>query len=114
MVPRASPAGDRVGCVTDRSGIPRLELAAVAGTNVAAVLSGAGEEIVSVAWSPDGWPAYLVSFGGSICAELHVVRPDGTGHRVIAEDPRATVLAGAGPPGAAGPRCTERSAAPSR
>jgi len=36
-----------------------------------------------------------VSPGGSICAELHVVRPDGTGHRVLAgEYPRATVFAG--------------------
>ena len=41
-----------------------------------AVLSGPAEEVVSVAWSPDGaWLAYLVSPGGSICAELHVVRP---------------------------------------
>ena len=54
------------------------------------------EEVVSVAWSPDGGRlAYLVSPGGSICAELHVVRPDGSDHRVIAgEDPRATVFAG--------------------
>jgi dipeptidyl aminopeptidase/acylaminoacyl peptidase len=61
------------------------------------VLSGPAEEVVSLAWSPDGgWLAYLVSPGGSICAELHVVRPDGSDHRVIAgEDPRATVFAGA-------------------
>jgi dipeptidyl aminopeptidase/acylaminoacyl peptidase len=94
--PALSPAGDRVAYVTDRSGIPRLEVATVGGTDVAVVLSGPTEEVVSVAWSPDGgWLAYLVSPGGSICAELHVVRPDGTGHRVIAgKDPRATVFAG--------------------
>jgi dipeptidyl aminopeptidase/acylaminoacyl peptidase len=94
--PALSPEGDRVAYVTDRSGIPRLEVAPVDGEAVPAVLSGPAEEVVSVAWSPDGgWLAYLVSPGGSICAELHVVRPDGTGHRVVAgEDPRATVFAG--------------------
>src|SRR4051794_27344967 len=61
-----------------------------------AVLSGPDEEVVSVAWSPDGaWLAYLVSPGGSICAELHMVRPDGSDHRVVAgADPFATVFAG--------------------
>ena len=60
------------------------------------MLSGPDQEVVSVAWSPDGaWLAYLVSPGGSICAELHVVRPDGSGRRLLAgEDPRATVFAG--------------------
>ena len=93
--PALSPGGDRVAYVTDRSGIPRLEVAPLDG-GAPALLSGPAEEVVSVAWSPDGaWLAYLVSPGGSICAELHVVRPDGTGHRVVAgEDPRATVFAG--------------------
>jgi dipeptidyl aminopeptidase/acylaminoacyl peptidase len=94
--PALSPDGDRVAYVTDRSGLPRLEVAAVGGRTPAAVLSAPAEEVVSVAWSPEGaWLAYLVSPGGSICAELHAVRPDGTDHRVLAgEDPRATVFAG--------------------
>ncbi|MFD2091777.1 S9 family peptidase [Blastococcus deserti] len=94
--PALSPDGTRVAYVTDRSGIPRLEVAALEQEALPAVVSGRHEEVVSVAWSPDGtWLAYLVSPGGSIRAELHVVRPDGTGHRVVAgEDPRATVFAG--------------------
>lgn len=94
--PALSPAGDRVAYVTDRSGMPRLEVAALDGTAVPVVLSGEAEEVVSVAWSPDGaWLAYLVSPGGSICAQLHVVRPDGGGSAVIAgADPRTTVFAG--------------------
>jgi dipeptidyl aminopeptidase/acylaminoacyl peptidase len=93
--PALSPDADRVAYVTDRSGIPRLEVAPLDG-GTPMVLSGPTEEVVSVAWSPDGARlAYLVSPGGSICSELHVVRADGTGHRVIAgEDPRATVFAG--------------------
>src|SRR3954463_11265433 len=94
--PALSPDGDSVAYVTDRSGIPRLEVTAVDGRTPPAELSGPGEEVVSVAWSPDGaWLAYLVSPGGSICAELHVVRPDGSGHTVVAgADPFATVFAG--------------------
>ncbi|MCU1613811.1 MAG: Prolyl oligopeptidase [Frankiales bacterium] len=94
--PALSPDGERVAYVTDRSGIPRLEVATRTQQTPPAVVSGAGEEVVSVAWSPDGERlAYLVSPGGSIRAELHVVRPDGTAHRLIAgADPLATVFAG--------------------
>jgi dipeptidyl aminopeptidase/acylaminoacyl peptidase len=94
--PALSPGGDRVAYVSDRSGIPRLEVATLDQQTPPAVLSGPDEEVVSVAWSPDGtWLAYLVSPGGSICAELHAVRPDGTDrHLVAGADPRATVFAG--------------------
>jgi dipeptidyl aminopeptidase/acylaminoacyl peptidase len=94
--PALSPDGARVACVTDRSGTPRLEVAAVDAGEPAMVVSAPDQEVVSVAWSPDGqWLAYLVSPGGSICAELHVVRPDGTDGRLLAgADPRVTVLAG--------------------
>lgn len=99
--PALSPDGRHVAYVTDRSGTPRLEVAAVDGSTPPRVLSQPVQEVVSVAWSPDGaWLAYLVSPGGSICAELHVVRPDGSEARLVAgEDPRATVFAGfwAGP-----------------
>src|SRR3954447_21247870 len=94
--PALSPDGDSVAYVTDRSGIPRLEVTAVDGRTPPAELSGPGEEVVSVAWSPDGaWLAYLVSPGGSICAQLWAVRPHGTErHLVAGEDPRSTVFAG--------------------
>ncbi|GAB4082578.1 S9 family peptidase [Modestobacter muralis] len=94
--PSLAPTGDRVAYVSDRSGLPRLEVATLDQQLPPAVLSGSGEEVVSVAWSPDGaWLAYLVSPGGSICAQLWAVRPDGTDrHLVAGEDPRATVFAG--------------------
>ena len=94
--PALSPGGDRIAYVSDRSGLPRLEVATLDQQTPPEVLSGPDEEVVSVAWSPDGtWLAYLVSPGGSICAQLHAVRPDGTDrHLVAGEDPRATVFAG--------------------
>ncbi|WP_369131671.1 prolyl oligopeptidase family serine peptidase [Modestobacter sp. I12A-02662] len=94
--PTLAPTGDRVAYVSDRSGLPRLELATLEQQTPPAVLSGPDEEVVSVAWSPDGeWLAYLVSPGGSICAQLWAVRPDGSDrHLVAGADPRATVFAG--------------------
>jgi dipeptidyl aminopeptidase/acylaminoacyl peptidase len=94
--PALAADGERVAYVADRSGRPRLEVATLDQRTPPAVVSGPEQEVVSVAWSPDGeWLAYLVSPGGSICAELWVVRPDGTDRRLVAgEDPRCTVFAG--------------------
>ncbi|MGY2002062.1 S9 family peptidase [Blastococcus sp. SYSU DS1024] len=94
--PAPAPDGRRVAYVTDRSGLPRLEVAALDGRTPPVQVSGADQEVISAAWSPDGERlAYLVSPGGSICAELHVARPDGTDRRLVAgADPRAAVLAG--------------------
>ena len=94
--PALAADGARVAYVSDRSGRPRLEVATLPQQTPPAVVSGPDQEVVSVAWSPDGeWLAYLVSPGGSICAELWVVRPDGSDRRLVAgEDPRCTVFAG--------------------
>ncbi len=99
--PSLSPAGDRIAYVTDRSGLPRLEVAHLdpSGEHADATprtVSLPDQEVVSVAWSPDGeWLAYLVSPDGLIRAELHAIRPDGTDGRVLAgTDPLATVFAG--------------------
>ena len=96
--PALSPSGDRVAYVTDRSGLPRLEVANLTPEPGGPPLqvSTPDQEVVSVAWSPDGqWLAYLVSPGGLIRSELHAVRPDGTQQRVLAgTDQMATVFAG--------------------
>lgn len=104
--PSLSPDATQVAYVTDRSGLPRLEVAALRrdrGGGAAPVVAGKGrcvsgpdQEVVSVSWSPDGrWLAYLVAPDGLIRAELHLVRPDGTDRRrVDAGDHLATVFAG--------------------
>ena len=99
--PALPPDGTAVAYVTDRSGSPRLEVADVQGRRAPAVLSLPDQEVISASWSPDGAQlVYLVSPAGSIRAQLHGVRPDGTGARPLAGlDERATVFAGcwAGP-----------------
>ena len=99
--PSLSPDGHRIAYVTDRSGLPRLEVAHLNAAGDTAdrtprQVSPAHQEIISVAWSPDGqWLTYLVSPGGLIRAELHVMRPDGSASRPLAGlDERSTVLAG--------------------
>ncbi len=99
--PSLSPDGRRIAYVTDRSGLPRLEVAHLdpageAADRVPRQVSGADQEVVSVAWSPDGaWLAYLVSPNGLIRAQLHAVRPDGTDARPLAGmDDASTVFAG--------------------
>src|SRR6266566_4419089 len=40
------------------------------------------EPVHQVAWSPDGrWVGLVVAPGGGMNTQVHVVRPDGTGHR---------------------------------
>jgi dipeptidyl aminopeptidase/acylaminoacyl peptidase len=82
--PSLSPDGAQVAFVGDRSGLPRLLLADLDG-ELARTVSLPEQEVVSASWSPDGeWLAYLVSPGGSIRSELHVVRPDGTDCHLVA------------------------------
>lgn len=96
--PSLSPDGTKIAYVTDRSGLPRLEVAPLNPTpgEYPSMVSPAHQEVVSAAWSPDGqWLAYLVSPGGLIRAELHVMRPDGSESRALAgTDSWATVFAG--------------------
>ena len=99
--PALSPDGRQIAYITDRSGLPRLEVALL---DVAAdhadrwprQVSLPDQEVISVAWSPDGrWLAYLVSPKGLIRAQLHAIRPDGSDHRALAGmDDRSTVFAG--------------------
>lgn len=100
--PSISPDGRQIAYVTDRSGLPRLEvahldLAGECADQVPRQVSLPDQEVISVAWSPDGrWLAYLVSPEGFIRAQLHAIRPDGSDHRALAGmGDLETVFAGA-------------------
>ena len=61
--PSLSPDGSHIAYVTDRSGLPRLEVAPLNPSpgEYPSMVSPAHQEVVSAAWSPDGqWLAYLV------------------------------------------------------
>lgn len=99
--PSISPDGRQLAYVTDRSGLPRLEVAHLDPSGDLAdrapwQVSLPDQEVISVAWSPDGrWLAYLVSPHGFIRAQLHAIRPDGSDHRALAGmGERETVFAG--------------------
>ncbi len=94
--PSLAPGGDVLAYVTDRSGLPRLEVVALergsgdaAGDVVACgeprQVSGPDQEVVTASWAPDGSSLlYVVAPGGLVRTEVHAVRPDGGGRRRVA------------------------------
>ncbi|MGI8756083.1 MAG: S9 family peptidase [Acidimicrobiales bacterium] len=82
--PTLSPDARRVAFVSDRDGEPQVWTRALDGGPLVAVPL-AGCRVTGVSWSPTGkWLACSVAPDGSSCAEVWVVRPDGTGARRIA------------------------------
>ncbi|MFI1453924.1 prolyl oligopeptidase family serine peptidase [Streptomyces roseus] len=90
--PASDPRGEHVAFICDRAGVPQLWCGPAGGTEVH-VLDGSPDPVIEVSWSPDGrWIAYTAAPGGGEHTRVLVVRPDGTGRKV---------LAGAGPGGSA-------------
>ncbi|MBT2471531.1 prolyl oligopeptidase family serine peptidase [Streptomyces sp. ISL-66] len=100
--PSADPTGERVAFICDRAGVPQLWSGPARGDE-AHVLDGGPDPVIEVSWSPDGrWIAYTSAPGGGEHTRVLVVRPDGTGRRV---------LAGAEPGGSAHLGCWTRDGA---
>ncbi|SHM85153.1 S9 family peptidase [Actinacidiphila paucisporea] len=92
----ADPTGALAAFVCDRGGTPQLWLAAH-GDAEPRLLDERADPVTDVSWSPDGrWIAYTSAPGGGEHTVVRCVRPDGSGHRV---------LAGAGSPAAASFGC---------
>lgn len=90
------PTGGSAAFVCDRAGTPQLWLAGRDDTEPR-LLDDRPDPVADVSWSPDGrWIAYTASPGGGEHSVVRCVRPDGSGHRV---------LAGAGSPAAASFGC---------
>lgn len=80
----ADPTGALAAFVCDRGGVPQLWLA---GHDEAEprLLDDRADPVADVNWSPDGrWIAYTSAPGGGEHTVVRCVRPDGTGHRVLA------------------------------
>ncbi|MHA6758615.1 S9 family peptidase [Streptacidiphilus sp. PAMC 29251] len=110
----ADPTGTRAAFICDRGGVPQLWTAALDGTHLTGthltgtdltgsaegadprLLDPATDPVTSVSWSPDGrWIAYTAALDGGEHARVLVVRPDGTGRRVLAgADTRAAAYLG--------------------
>ncbi|MDA5280257.1 prolyl oligopeptidase family serine peptidase [Streptomyces sp. Isolate_45] len=82
--PSADPTGDNVAFICDRAGVPQL-WSGPAHSAEAHVLDADPDPVTEVSWSPDGrWIAYTRAPGGGEHTRVLVVRPDGTGRRVLA------------------------------
>jgi dipeptidyl aminopeptidase/acylaminoacyl peptidase len=81
--PRFSPDGSRIAFVSNLSGVPQVWTVPTAGGYPELVTAG-DDPVASVRWSPDGaWLAYSLAPGGGMNAQVYLVRPDGTGTRML-------------------------------
>ncbi|MET9959836.1 prolyl oligopeptidase family serine peptidase [Streptomyces sp. NPDC006326] len=82
--PSADPTGEHVAYICDRAGVPQLWSGPADGGE-AHILDADPDPVTEVSWSPDGrWIAYTAAPGGGEHTRVLVVRPDGTGRRVLA------------------------------
>ncbi|MGW0366718.1 S9 family peptidase [Streptomyces sp. NPDC002990] len=82
--PSADPTGEHVAFICDRAGVPQLWAGPAAGAG-AHILDSDPDPVTEASWSPDGrWIAYTSAPGGGEHTRVLVVRPDGTGRRILA------------------------------
>ena len=94
--PSLSPDAERVAFVSDRSGEPRVWVRALQGGPLTPV-GLQDRRVTAVSWSPTGeWLACTVAPLGGSRQEIWVVRPDGSGARLVAGPPSGTALLAGG------------------
>ncbi|PZN96991.1 MAG: hypothetical protein DCF31_02300 [Alphaproteobacteria bacterium] len=78
----ASPDGRRIAYIANTSGSPQVWMITDGGAPV--LLTRLADPVQSVEWSPAGdWLAYDVAPGGGLNVQVHVIRPDGSGDRLV-------------------------------
>ncbi|WP_426164035.1 S9 family peptidase [Sandarakinorhabdus sp. DWP1-3-1] len=78
----ASRDGRRIAYIANASGSPQVW--AITGGDPPVQLTRLPDPVQSVAWSPAGdWLAYDVAPGGGLNVQVHVMRPDGSGDRLV-------------------------------
>ncbi len=76
-----APDGKRVAYISNASGGPQIW---VLGRDGPAQVTRLADPVQSVDWSPTGeWLAYDTAPGGGLNVQVHVVRPDGSGDRLV-------------------------------
>ncbi|OQR61595.1 S9 family peptidase, partial [Streptomyces maremycinicus] len=93
--PSADPDGTEAAFICDRGGVPQLWAGPLGGSEVR-LLDSYPDPVKEVSWSPDGrWIAYTTAPGGGEHTRVLCVRPDGSGHRILAgADPDSTAHLG--------------------
>lgn len=83
--PSAAPDGRSFAYISNVSGSPQVWIFdRVAGAS--RQLTDLKDVVSNVAWSPKGnWIAYEVAPGGGLNTQIYVVRPDGTGSRLLSK-----------------------------
>ncbi|HEX6159782.1 MAG TPA: S9 family peptidase [Thermoanaerobaculia bacterium] len=83
--PSFSPDGKRIAFLTSISGSPQVWTVSATG-GWPDQITAFDDPVANVKWSPDGeWLAVQVAPGGGLNEQIYVVRPDGTGLRMITE-----------------------------
>lgn len=83
--PSFSPDAKRVAFVTSISGSPQVWTVS-AGGGWPDQVTAFDDPVTNVAWSPDGeWLAVQVAPGGGLNEQVYVMRPDGTGPRMVTD-----------------------------
>lgn len=76
-----APDGKSIAYISNASGSPQVWVLGVDGP---VQVSRLADPVQSVDWSPaGGWLAYDTAPGGGLNVQVHVVRPDGTGDRLV-------------------------------
>src|SRR6266851_8779840 len=81
--PSFSPDGKTVAFVSNVSGIPQVWTVPTAG-GYPELVTAFEDPVGGVRWSPDGaWLALSLAPGGGMNSQVYVVKPDGTGPRLL-------------------------------
>jgi dipeptidyl aminopeptidase/acylaminoacyl peptidase len=92
--PSFSPDGKTLAFVSNVSGLPQVWTVPAAG-GYPELVTAFDDPVGAVRWSPDGqWLAFSLAPGGGMNAQVYVVRPNGTGVRMLTAGARTNHFMG--------------------